>query len=410
MKASFVPRVGVALLVALAVSCDRSTSTETSETKPTEQSKGAEGEVASPAPVIPKPVQLDREPPTLTTIDDAARTRAKELTDLFDGRFSYETGNRHNALALLHLAHTATDVGLVTASLEAISRAYGPKQTDDDRAFDADYFAVVRQRLASDDPRIEEAAFEAAKAGMEAVPMDAELHAVLVSRAYHHPKLSGRLAALDALSKMKSPTKDVDDAIMHALDDESTALVALTLDLLGYPLGEKLPDQGRLEQRLTGFLTHSDPGVRAKAAQALADRTLYDDGERRRIAGLLAPLNDDPHPFVRLCALEARVEVDDPAVLPLLIERLDDQTATELSIEGWVQLDGSRDSETLYCSAGDDTASELAVWLLKRATRGEPHAFDPTPIDSQNPEASHKRTVDEAKAWATANAALLARG
>lgn len=397
---------GLALLTVLAAGCDRATTAETAGTKPGVESKG---EVAK-TPAMPEPVTLDREPPTLTTIDEAARTRAKELSDSFERSFSYQVGNRHNALALLHLAHTATEVGLVAEALVGISRAYGPKQTDDDRALDADYFAVVRYRLASEDPRIEEAAFVAAQEGMKAVPADPGLLALLVDRAYRHPKLSGRLEALGGLSSMHSPPKQVDDAFVHALDDESASLVALTLEQLGYDIGLRLPDQGRLELRLTGFLTHADPGVRGMAAAALAERTPYDDAERRRIAGLVAPLGRDPHWFVRLCSLDARVEVDDPSVVPALIELLDDQAENAFVIEGWVQLDGSRTSERLSSAVLGDTLSEAAVTLLRRATKGGPNAFDPTPFDSANAVASRKRAVDEAKAWAKDNAALLGPG
>lgn len=35
--------------------------------------------------------------------------------------------------------------------------------------------------------------------------------------------------------------------------------------------------------------------------------------ERRRLTGLIDPLGADPHWFVRLCALAARVGLDDPS-------------------------------------------------------------------------------------------------
>jgi hypothetical protein len=400
-------KLGLVLLAVLVPGCDRETKPDADATTQPAPGKGETATPPSAAPVMPTPLTLDREPPTLTTIDDAARARAQDLAASFQGHFSYEVGNRHNALALLHLARTATDVKLVKEALEAMAHSYGPKQTEEDRAFEADYFAVVRYRLASDEPPIEEAAFKAAREGMAAEPADPALLALLVDRAYYHPKPEGRVLALVALDKMRSPTKEVENAFHHALHDESTALVTLTLTVLGYSIGGMLPDQARLEQRLLELVVHADPGVRGMAAVVIADRAPYDERERTRLAGLIAPLGADPHWFVRLCALAARVDLDDPSVLPALVAMLDDQTKNELRVEDWVDLDGSSKSEVVYSGIYGDTLSIAAVRLLADATKGQPHAFDPTPPDFHDMPSSHRRALAEAKAWAEQNAALL---
>ncbi len=410
-------------LVLLAPGCDRPTKDDAEPAKGAAESKdedatpeskpAADDPTASPSakPTSkPTPLSLDRTSPSLTTIDDAARARAKELVDQYDGNFSFEVGNRHNALALLHIAHSETKVELVADALEAIGRAYGPEQDDDQRAFDEDYFAVVRYRLGSDEPKIEEAAFEAAKEGMEARPADPALLALLVDRAYYHPKLAGRLLALEALSLMKTPTAEVDAAFHHALGDDSTTFVALTLKRLSFKIGKRLPDQAGLERRLLELMAHDDPGIRGRAAMAFAKRTPRDDAERTRVSGLLASMSRDPHAFVRLCSLEARAYVKDPTVLPELIALLDDRSETMFRAEGWVELDGSESSARLVSIGMRNTVREAAVGFLERATRGQPHAFDPTPVDSSHREASIDRRVADAKDWAAANAALLKAG
>ena len=358
----------------------------------------------------PEPLSFDRSPPTLTTVDEAARARAKELVEQYDGNFSFQMANRHNALALLHIAHSETDVGLVADALEAIGWAYGPKQDDDDRAFDADYFAVVRYRLGSDEPKIEEGAFKAAKEGMDARPADAGLLAVLVDRAYYHPKLAGRMLAIEALASMKTPNRVVGEVFHHALDESSAPFVALTLERLSFGVGDRLPDQDRLERRLIELMAHDDPGIRGRAAVALADRTPSDDAERARISGLIAPLGADPHGFVRLCSLQARADVKDRKMLPELIALLDDRTKTRFQVEGWVELDGTRGSVTLNHVGMRETARESAVIWLQRATKGQPDAFDPTPLDSSHREASIDRRVQEVKDWAARNAASSKAG
>jgi hypothetical protein len=400
-------KLGLLLLAVLVLGCDRETKPDTDAT--TQQAPG-KGEIATPppaVPVMPTPLTLDREAPTLTTIDDAARARAQDLAASFKGHFSYDVGNRHNALALLHLAHTAPDGTLVAQALGAMARSYGPAQTQEDRVFDADYFAVVRYRLVSDDPQIEAAAFEAAREGMAAEPADPALLALLVDRAYYHPQPEGRVLALVALDKMSSPTKEVENAFHHALHDESPALVTFTLKVLGYSIGWRLPDKPRLERRLLELAVHADPGVRGMAAVVLAKHAPYDERERKRLAGLIAPLGADPHWFVRLCSLAARVQLGDQSVLPALVAMLDDQTKNELRVEDWVQLDGSSKSEVVFSGIYGDTLSIAAVRLLADATKGQPHAFDPTPPDFHDMPSSYRRALAEAKTWAEHNAALL---
>lgn len=353
---------------------------------------------------IPDPLVLDTTRPALTFADEATKTAAAALAKEIDGlKFPFDVVKiEANALPFLHLAHTADDVALAAAALDAMARRYSAGDTKGSRKVDADYHAVVAYRLASDDPTILAAALRAARNSAETVPPDAKVVGVLVDRAHHHDNLGGRFAALDALHNVKAPTGPIQIAFEHALTETSPQFLALTLDAMGF-MGDKMARRDAFEQTVVELTKHPEAIVRGEAVPVLANMARFSDGKDRAVKVLL-PLLDDPEPSVRAQAVYAMGAMRWMESAAKLVELLDDTGSTRIEVDGWTNLDGSASRPSLGVSTSKTVGSVavMSLSLLSTKTDAEFEFAEDIVRDGKGGE-DYGPAIDKARAWYAAN-------
>lgn len=357
---------------------------------------------------VPAKVELDKTRPTLSFADEAVKAKAEELLKVLDaGEFKFKiSDDENNALALLHLAHTAEDSGTAAAALNAIAIGYSDRKREGDRLADADYHAVVAYRLATDDLHILAAAFKAAKNSTGVKPPDPKVVAALLDHAHHQSTLAGRMLALDALSQLSPATGPVQIAFLHALEHESPAFVALALRAMR---SRDFAERASLEARLVAFVSHADPGVRAQAANALVELD-YSKGARARYTKVLLPLLDDPHPVVRGEAAWGLGGMRSRAAAEKLVALLDDNRQARLDLDGWTHMDGSADRQILSATSSGTVASVamLALSLLSNTTDTPFNYQDDVVTEGSFRDWDYGPAIAKTKAWYAANKAKLA--
>lgn len=374
---------------------------------------------APPAPVKPAPaaeptvaprktLALDATPPKLAPVDEGTKAKAEALVGRVDGlSFPYEVQrDTTNAKAFLHLAHTAEAANVVAAALRGMATTYEPTPKADVPAVDADYHAVVAYRLASTDPAIASAAFEAAHDSTKVEPPNAAVVAALVEIAQHHENLAARHLAIDALSEMKSATGPVQAAVLRALEEPSVAFVALSLEAMTF-LFVQFVDRAALMKRLTTLLASPDAGVRGQVVEVLTQMG-RDDADRKELVTLLLPLLDDPHPYPRAAAAYAMGVMRHMQAAAKLVAMFDDLEPAKFRIEGWANLDGSAKADSLAVNLGDSVASVslMALSLLSTKTDAEfEYAADVVP-DAKGG-ADYTAALAKGKAWYEANKGKL---
>lgn len=357
---------------------------------------------------LPEKLGLDTTRPTLSFADEVTKAAAAELAKEIDGlKFPYRLVKvEANALAFLHLAHTADDVAEATAALDAIATRYSSRNTNGSRKVDANYHAVVAYRLASDDANILTAAFGAAKHSAETVPPDEKVLGILVDRAHHHPSLSGRFLALDVLHRVRAMSGAIQAAFEHALTETSPQFLALTLDSMEHT-GDKMAKRDAFEQTVVAFTKHEEVSVRGAAVAVLANMRGSDE-QRDRIASVLLPLLDDPAPSVRAEAVYAMGAMRRVETAAKLVELLDDTGATRLDVDGWTNIDGSASRPTLGVSMSNTVGSVavMALSLLSTTTDAEFEFAQDIIRDGKGGE-DYGPAIEKAKTWYAANKAKL---
>lgn len=408
------------LLAALAVSCDakdeapktKGAAVEASKPDPartgsdpaSDEAKTSTAEPGAPtAIVIPPPSPPSGAKPTLAGVDEEVRTKAAQLAlERKKGRFPVEVSKPVNGPAFLALALSSNDPEELKGVLREVKTLYGPEKTHRTRVVDDDYRAVILYRLASEDPIVAEAAFDAAKPCVGAEPANAPVLKALVHFAFHHPSPAGRMLALRALSPRWSPTPQVQDAFLHALDDDDPAFLALALEQISFNFGGRFSKHDELRARIEPLLTHDDPAVRGTAVAALAETANRRDKEE--IGAKLLPMLGDSHPFVRAAVLDSLGLLRRESAVAAVLEHVADGDPAEHRIQ-WAGIDGVQEPDSLLLH--QDTVGLEAQRALKRITEAMEHPFEPSGLGSDERDGGLARGAEEARAWFVAHEATL---
>lgn len=412
------------LLAAFAMSCDAKDEASTTTTKgatveeptPEPDSARTASAPASDGPktsakepgaptaiVIPPPSPPSGAMPTLASVDEEVRNKAAELArERRKGRFPVEVTKPVNGPAFLALALSSNDPEELKVVFREVKMLYGPKETHYTRVVDDDYRAVILYRLASEDPVIAEAAFDASGPCIGPEPANAPVLSALVHFAFHHPSPAGRLLALRALSTRWSPTPPVEDAFLHALDDSDSAFLAQALEQVSFDFGHRFSKLDELRARIDPLLTHSDPAVRGTAVAALAETARRLDKEEA--GAMLLPMLGDSHPFVRAAVLDSLATLRRESAVAVILEHVADSAPAKLRIP-WTRLDGVEDRSSLLLH--EDTVGLEAQRDLKRLTKKMEHPFEPSGLGSDGTDGGQARGAEEARAWFAAHKATL---
>lgn len=396
--------------------CDDAGSAKPAPRVPVEPAPAPAPSEPTPAPQPPtpaprRPLVLDATPPKLAPIDEATKAKAESLVGQVDGlSFPFEVERDvANAKAFLHLAHTAEAPNVVAAALRGMATTHATTPKPDARLVDADYHAIVAYRLASPDPTIVSAAFEAAHDSTDVEPPSAAVVDALVEIAQYHENLTARYLALHALSEMSSPTAPVQAAFLRALDEPSVPFLALSLETMDF-LAAKFVDRAAVMTRLTALLASPDAGVRGQAAEVMTQMA-RDEADRKELVKLLLPLMDDPHPYPRAAAAYAMGVMRHLPAAAKLVALFDDLEPAQFRVEGWANLDGSASDKKLIVNLGDSVASValMALSLLSTKTDAE-FEYSADLVHDERGHADYTAALAKGKAWYEANKDELPSG
>ncbi len=343
--------------------------------------------------------------PTLPSLDEDTRRRASELAQererrFFPGRVRIPA----NGPALLYLALTSEVEAEVIAALNGVDLIYTPREQPGHRKAGADYCAVVLYRLTSETPAIAETAFDAAKTCVRLdEPSGDPVRDALVHFAFHHPKKAGRGLALKALSPRWTPTPEVQDAFLYAIDEEDVALKALALERVSFNFGHRFSKHQALKARLEPLLAHRDPAVRGTAVAALAESSLGHN--EQEVARALLPLVEDPHPFVRAAALSELGMLRYLPAAKTVLEHVDSKDPARHKIP-WTRLDGGPDDQSLLLH--EESVGLVAVDSLEDMTKKTEHPFVFSKVGAKDADGGLAHAAEEARRWFQAHGAELA--
>lgn len=269
----------------------------------------------------------------------AERDAAVALGDaVVDERFPVETtGADPDAVAAACAANGAAYVWLAArddrpAVRTAALRALPPCLSAVERA---DAVVAARTNLGAEDRHLLAAALAASGALLVEEPVGTELWSEIVAlvSAKDPAVRYDALAALDRASWGADPAAV--DAVAGAVRAEEPWLATEALRVVRYRAGG-VTEPDRLRGACVLRLGDIDPGIRGRAALALA-RLVPEDPELPRL--LLGTLADD-HPFARSAASEALADVGHLPAAHRLVAALDDQRPNTWDLLPFERLDG----------------------------------------------------------------------
>lgn len=315
---------------------------------------------------------FDAGPPLAHELAGAERDAAVALgDDVADGRFPEAiVGTDPESVMAACAAHGPAFVWLAARDERPGVRAAAATATRGCLAAVDHGDAAVAARIgtASADAPERAAAYALAGELLAEEPADADLLAT-IERAVREGPPADRYEALAALDRYGWGSDPEATAAMEAaLRAEQPWLVTEALRRLRYR-ASGVSDPAGLAAACRALASDVDPGLRGRAALALA-RLTPDDPE---VPGLLVGLLADPHPFTRSAAAEA---LGDLAYLPAahdLVSIVDDQAPNTWDHLPFQRLDGSMVVQH-HVGSLHERVDDAVLRALEAVTAGLPEA------------------------------------
>ena len=304
----------------------------------------------------------------------------------------------NSALAVLHLAQTASDPKLAGAALKALPGLYWARDHETRRTVDDDYVAVVVRRLSSDDPYILEGAFAAAETAARVEPPDPTIIDALVLRTDKAQKPEARILAMRCLAGVKPLTTELQQVFLDGLGDDDASVVALTLSAMTM-YGNRFTQREPLIETLRALATSDHAAVRGKALGVL---TNVDRGAAHRDATteLALEMLKDEHPLVRGEAVYALGAMRQVQHADKVVAMMDDAARVRMRLDGWSNLDGSSANKRVLAPGGETVTATALLSLAIMSTATDTKFEYVKLVDRKKiGHPDHTKAVEAAKAW-----------
>ncbi len=302
-------------------------------TKKESDDKTAPAATAEAAPISfivqigfrPTPKQQEHIDALLTKVDkESARFSNKELN------------RRANAPLFTYVAATKTDPLYVRAALSAMHVAYST-HSKRKATPDADYEAVVKYYLKSDNDAIVAAALLAARTGISGQDGLAGLIEPVIDLGARYPDGPGRFALIQTLQAVTASkrTEPLMAVYRNSLTSEHPYVQSAALQAL-YRSTRTINEPTSVKEQALALLAHADPGVRGRAVELLGAI----GGDDKSVIASVSKSLDDSSGFVRAQACSALARLRHKPAIHKMMEMLADESSTRHDIRGFKQLDG----------------------------------------------------------------------
>ncbi len=356
---------------------------------------------APPVPGTPAESAAPAVPAALVVLTPEESARIPSITaELRNGTFSRAVVTKENAKIFLSLAETATDPNILTAALRALPTTWthSARYADRYEVLTPEFSTVILSRLGHENGQVQAAAMKAAIKCILGDTPNAEVASRLTELATNHATPAGRYEAMEALwnSSVIRNTPAQIAPYVAALDAAEPWLVSGSLFRLR-SFGSGWNDQPGLRTKLRTLLTHTDPGVRGRAADALASVVGSRDPERDAVAQAILPLLSDPNPYTRSAAATALASLDYRAAVHAIVPLLNDTEGNTYEIRGYQELDGSNGwshhDGSAWSRVNDAAVRALQTFSSRVGTR---FTFD---VDHTRVEADLAAAAGVARTW-----------
>ncbi len=375
------------------------------------QPAAAQPAAAQPAAVQPSSVPAAGAIPSVT-ISDAERATADALVaGMQRGRFeTAATRERANALPFLYIAATSSNEAAVAQALRALSGKWTRNASQVEggrRLVDATFTGVVNARLRDPRPPVVLAAMRASNIVVSGNEPDESTMEILLDIAANHPNHAARYAALNTASRAGGmyyrAHPEAAAPFQSALQGPEPWLISRALS--GFPTGDRNAREARAAL-FTPLLSHTDPGVRGQAIDALARDTRLDNDARAQVVAAATPMLSDPHPYTRSEACNALAAV---AHLPSIhaIQALLESDERNTYDIAFTDFEGDQ-ARVHHDGSAWSRVSDSALNAIKRLSRPMTERFE-YEINAREMETSLPAAVEAARAWYQRNQANIPR-
>ena len=310
---------------------------------------------------------------------------------------------------MLHLAASATEENVLIAALKALTNSWSVVPNNADRGYnmvDDNFVAVILNRIHDERPAVQAAAIDAGGVAFRTSNTnEALLDAYLELGASGSPQL--RYAVMQKVwqSSMPFETQERIALFTNALDAPEAWLVSTALfRLKGHVPRE---DWGNaIRDKFLELTRHSDPGVRGRAAGALASmvgRLQASDPARVAAQARLVEMMDDENPYTKSEAISAQRSLNNLGAIPAIASHLDDATPNTYDIRDWQELDGSN-GWTHHDGSAWSQVRDAALYAIKTMSRSvdRDNPFDYS-INGQTKDADLTAAAASAREWVAAH-------
>lgn len=249
---------------------------------------------------------------------------------------SKDTNVPENARLFTYLAATSNDKDVVAAALSAMYGAYSSHSKRKAQP-DADFVAVVKHHLGSEDPNIAVRAFLAARTAISGKDGSPEIIAEVVKLADRYPSGAGRYTIIDTLRVVSAQNRNEQlmKIFTESLDAKETYVVSYALQAL-YRSTRSIEEKSALKAKAFELAKHADPGVRGRAIELLGALGKDDPEVLKLVLGALG----DESAYVRSEASESIARLRHRPAIHELVKLLDDKENNRYDIRDWRTLDG----------------------------------------------------------------------
>ena len=363
-------------------------------------------DLASPPPAQESPAETESQSAaTEPTFSEEARDKGQAILTVAGGkRVDFQLGSDPvNAEPLLWVVHNAEGDTKVSA-LSMLSRVWTNSERDEKRMQTTPaYHQVIVSALGSEDPKVKLAAIKAARLSVSGETPDESVMAKLLALG-NDPKPETVYAAMQVLGGVRQASKNpqIVDIYLKALKSDQTYLVSSALFRLRH--SSYMEPQVAMEA-VWPLLDHSDPGVKARAAEVAA-RHCPDDKKDELGTKVEAWLADENGFAVgTACSVLARLKRTKS--IPKIAKLLDNSEKNTYDIE-FTNLAGGKDRVHHDASAWSriDESAIKAIAELSGEVDGATRLPRPD-IKMKTKDTDLEREKKAAKAWVASHAAKL---
>lgn len=370
------------------------------EEEEAETSTAPTSEETTGTPEAPEAAEEELPLPTIE-LDEGQTATAEELAgQARNASFPRDARTKEHAKVFLYLAATSEDPNVIAAALHAMADTFTANERYAERRemLGEDYVQIVMAHLSSDEGVVQAAAMEAAKQPILVEPPNQEIVDRLVELATSHETAAGRHEAMEVLwnSKTIRDSQEQMAPYVQALDAEEPWVVSGALFRLD-SFGRNLEDQDAYRGKLKELLGHDDPGVRGRAADALASAVGSRDPQRDEMAQAIMPLLNDDNTFTKSAAAGALASMDYQPAIHEIVKLLGDMERNTYDIDGYTELDGGR-GRTHHDGSAWSRVADAALNALKRFSGRVGERFD-YDVNYQTVEEDLQSAAGTAREW-----------